>query len=142
MKDALAPAGRSGADAGDRGRTIPNTASPSSKSLRRREPPAPRSENPSSRRLPSRSIAAPRPGVDIGRAVKRWRGDGKAQGWSPKTLTDREKTMQRFLWQARPHGFPPFMGAPPAQFPPAGALVPSLLQIFPRSRSAPRSGDV
>lgn len=30
--------------------------------------------------------------------MKRWLGDGKAQGWSPKTLQDREETMERFCW--------------------------------------------
>lgn len=30
--------------------------------------------------------------------MKRWLGDGKAQGWSPKTLQDRHETMERFCW--------------------------------------------
>ena len=30
--------------------------------------------------------------------MKRWLGDGKAQGWRPRTIQDREETMERFCW--------------------------------------------
>ncbi len=53
-----------------------------------------RAENTSSRRSTPQTL----PGVDVRRAVKRWLGDGKAQGWSVKTLTDREQTMERICW--------------------------------------------
>jgi site-specific recombinase XerD len=36
--------------------------------------------------------------ADLRRAVSRWLGDGKAQGWSPNTLRDRKSGMERFLW--------------------------------------------
>jgi integrase len=47
---------------------------------------------------------APRPSSDarppspLTRAISRWLADGKAQGWSKKTLDDRRQTMDRFLW--------------------------------------------
>jgi site-specific recombinase XerD len=36
--------------------------------------------------------------LDLRRAVQRWLGDGKAQGWSPRTLKDREEALERFCW--------------------------------------------
>lgn len=36
--------------------------------------------------------------MDLRRAIKRWLGDGKAQGWSPKPLKDREESLERFCW--------------------------------------------
>lgn len=41
---------------------------------------------------PSRSSS------DLRRAIAGWLADGKAQGWSPRTLEDRRLTMDRFLW--------------------------------------------
>lgn len=35
---------------------------------------------------------------DLRRAISNWLADGKAQGWSPRTLHDRQKTMDRFCW--------------------------------------------
>jgi hypothetical protein len=32
------------------------------------------------------------------RAVETWLADGKAQGWSLRTLKDRRQTLQRFGW--------------------------------------------
>lgn len=68
-----------------------------------------RGRSTTSRRLPSaeRTGNAPgrrdsssqsRPAVDLKRAVIRWLGDGKAQGWSPRTIKDRDETMARFCW--------------------------------------------
>ncbi|MGV3719564.1 MAG: tyrosine-type recombinase/integrase, partial [Actinomycetota bacterium] len=37
-------------------------------------------------------------GGDLRRWVKTWLADGKAQGWSPRTVRDRETAMDRFLW--------------------------------------------
>lgn len=54
---------------------------------------APRRSEPAARR-PAPTVAA----VEIRRAVKRWLGDGKAQGWSPRTVQDRLETMERFCW--------------------------------------------
>jgi integrase len=38
------------------------------------------------------------PAVDLRRAVHHWLADGKAQGWSGRTLTDRLQAMERFCW--------------------------------------------
>ncbi|MFN3649730.1 MAG: tyrosine-type recombinase/integrase [Armatimonadota bacterium] len=38
------------------------------------------------------------PSTDLRRAVAVWLSDGKAQGWSPRTLRDRETAMERFCW--------------------------------------------
>lgn len=35
---------------------------------------------------------------DLRRAVTSWISDGKAQGWSPRTVEDRLKSMERFCW--------------------------------------------
>ena len=32
------------------------------------------------------------------RAADLWLADGKAQGWSPRTLKDRRQAMERFCW--------------------------------------------
>jgi site-specific recombinase XerD len=36
--------------------------------------------------------------VDLRRAASRWIADGKAQGWSKRTIKDREQIMGRFAW--------------------------------------------
>lgn len=36
--------------------------------------------------------------LDLRRAVTRWLGDGKAQGWSPRTINDRQDTLDRYCW--------------------------------------------
>jgi len=50
--------------------------------------------------VPERVRTAPPPlgAVDLRRAVQRWLGDGKAQGWSLKTIDDRRDTMERICW--------------------------------------------
>lgn len=35
---------------------------------------------------------------DLSRSISRWLADGKAQGWSPRTLKDRAQNLQRFTW--------------------------------------------
>jgi hypothetical protein len=35
---------------------------------------------------------------DLRRAVSRWLSDGRSQGWSPRTLSDRQGAMARFCW--------------------------------------------
>lgn len=37
-------------------------------------------------------------GFDLRRAVALWLSDGRSQGWSRKTLTDRQSAMDRFCW--------------------------------------------
>ena len=61
----------------------------------RRLPSTARPEGAPARRHP---LAPARSAVDLRRSVTRWLGDGKAQGWSPRTLKDREETMARFCW--------------------------------------------
>ena len=46
---------------------------------------------------PIGSRAARFGGTDLGRAVANWLADGRSD-WSPRTLTDRQHTMQRFIW--------------------------------------------
>lgn len=41
--------------------------------------------------------ASPR-AFDLRRAVERWLADGRAQGWSPRTVLDRRQAMERFCW--------------------------------------------
>lgn len=50
--------------------------------------------------MPAQPLAPQRShgNLELSRAIRRWLGDGKAQGWSPQTLQDREETMQRFCW--------------------------------------------
>src|SRR5262245_22413219 len=43
------------------------------------------------------SASGSRP-FDLRRAVALWISDGKSQGWSPSTVTDRQYTMQRLVW--------------------------------------------
>jgi site-specific recombinase XerD len=35
---------------------------------------------------------------DLKRAITTWLADGKAQGWSQRTVNDRQQTMERFCW--------------------------------------------
>lgn len=44
------------------------------------------------------SEPAPAGNSDLRRAIKGWLADGQAQGWSPRTVEDRRKTMERFCW--------------------------------------------
>ena len=49
--------------------------------------------------LPPASPPAPQPpATSIPRALRSWLQDGRSQGWSEKTLADREWFFRRFLW--------------------------------------------
>ena len=49
------------------------------------------------RASPSPPVRTPR-SAGLPRTVEHWLGDGKAQGWSPRTLGDRRHMMNHFLW--------------------------------------------
>lgn len=51
--------------------------------------------HPSSR---GRSRAHALPRTDLGTAIETWLADGRAQGWSPRTLSDRQWTLRHFIW--------------------------------------------
>src|SRR5438132_683017 len=38
------------------------------------------------------------PSAGLRRAVDRWLADGRAQGWSARTLTDHRQNLERFAW--------------------------------------------
>lgn len=68
-------------------RRIPSPVSPAARNRQRREAIL---ANPL-------SISAS-PHLSITRTVERWLKDGKAQGHSERTITDRQRTMARFIW--------------------------------------------
>lgn len=75
------------------------TAPSTPRRLRPSTPPPSRAVQRTLGAAPSRrSAASPGSQLDLRRIVSRWIGDGKAQGWSPRTLEDRQQMMDKFCW--------------------------------------------
>lgn len=43
-------------------------------------------------------VPSPTPSISLRRAVDRWLADGRAQGWSPRTLGDRRHNLEKLAW--------------------------------------------
>jgi site-specific recombinase XerD len=67
-------------------------------SLERATPSSGRSDPARGLRCRSADPPAPPQALELCRAVDRWLSDGRAQGWSIRTLTDHRQNLARFAW--------------------------------------------
>lgn len=82
--------------------------------------------------LPSPSARAYSfPKTDLGCAASTWLADGRAQGWSPRTVESRTYVLRQFLWWIETvEGLQPLLGT----------LTPHLLRSFMAYSREPQSG--
>ena len=73
-----------------------NRTTPSSRE--RATPSSGRIDPSSGWRRPAEGALFPPPPLDLCRAVDRWLSDGRAQGWSTRTLNDHRQNLARFAW--------------------------------------------
>ena len=73
-----------------------NRTTPSSRE--RATPSSGRSDPASGLRRRSADPPFPALPLELCRAVDRWLSDGRAQGWSSRTLTDHRQNLARFAW--------------------------------------------
>jgi hypothetical protein len=96
-----------------------NRTTPSS--LERGTPSPGRSGSASGLRRQSADPPAPLQSLGLRRAVDRWLSDGRAQGWSNRTLTDRRQNLARIAW---------WLEHEECAVPPLDALDPSRVRAF------------